>query len=231
MIDSVSFTEEEKRHLGRIFPGNLFSKVVTVIRDAISSAPKLTDRLSQEVAVAVEAATNGLSASIGTVVDQLIRDPATLTAIAEGIAKNPSACQTLWQALEKCQKEAQTKYEGERIEALSESIVAFYKERDPEVELPAVTVERLVAQIKEQGIVYRQRWDKYPGLVAKWLEEQEKVITEVISSLVKAKTDPALVAGYARKLVLEGLTASKEIVRERLEKEEEDIGPALKKRG
>jgi len=44
---SVEFSENENRQLGTIFPGKLFSKLVTVIRDAILGAPKLEERVCE----------------------------------------------------------------------------------------------------------------------------------------------------------------------------------------
>lgn len=50
MNEMVDFTEREKRQLGNIFPENLFSKVVTVIRDAILGAPKFTEKIREVIA-------------------------------------------------------------------------------------------------------------------------------------------------------------------------------------
>ena len=232
---AIDFTSQEKGVLAKLFPGDLLSKVVTLIRDAILASEKFAAAVTTIVAKAifgVGKAEEIPNALVGMVDEAAKRHSTTMT--DEGFCQrlkaalgDPSVFADLCQRLDQRDRAERTATAERRLTVIREGLQSHFG-----LERPDQVADSLVQLIFSRRVL-GGRESTWPEKVSPAIGQIEEEMLQTIEGLVPKRPKKLADLGpFVRLLLIEGITPDDaESVRNALSERDEFAKLVIVKKG
>jgi hypothetical protein len=226
----VDFTPEEKGVLSRLFPGELLSKLVTTIRDAILTSEKFAAAVTATAAKVIFGVEEpkGIPGAIVGMVDEAVRrhqpgamsEQEFLERLKAALGR-PEVVEVLGPIVLELRRAEVREADAGRTSAIREQIGVRYG---------ADNIPEPLVRLVRDKLVLRGHPDGWPAKIASFLEKLEEQATETIRSLLLKKYEGEDVAAFGRFVVLSGVDPENPQAVHELLADREGIGEKLKRR-
>lgn len=226
---SVEFTPQEKGVLAKLLPGDLLSKVVTLIRDAILASEKFATVVVSTVAKAVfgvEGPEQIPGAIVGMVDEAAKRHVATMTdeeflERLKAALGSPEVMEILGPIVLGLRRAEVREADKDRGSAIREQVGVRYG---------ADNVSEALVRLVKDKLVLRGHPDSWSARIADYLEKLEGQAASTIQDLLLKKHEGADVSAYGKFVVLSGVDPENSRAVHKLLAERDVIGALLRKK-
>ena len=226
---AVDFTPEERGVLAKLFPGDLLSKVVTLIRDAILASEKFAAKVAETAAKAIFGVEDlsGIPGAIVGMVDEAVRRHQTAMPEQEFLERlrsalgKPEVIKILGPIVLDLRRAEVREADAGRSSAIREQIGIRYG---------ADNVPEPLVRLVRDKLVLRGHPDGWSNKISLFLARLEEQATETIRGLLLKKYEEEDVSAFGRFVVLSGVDPENPRAVHELLSDRESIGEMLRKR-